>query len=241
VVKQAGALDLVSARVRRLPTLAIVSVGGAAGSLLAPWSISILPAHLVGAFGFQTPACWLLVVALVAAAFLDLRRAALALTVAAAAVAGWFAWAMWVVTTPSFTRLPFDWVGTDVIGAGWYVAAVALLGGAIALVKRFADAEAPVGPEQWLFTALPGLGLMRLGAWGVGLIYTGLFAAAFYLGSTDSPDPTQFQEYARTYNVPPPIPRAPEWILFGVAGAIWVVSVAATVRLQRREVASWRP
>ena len=240
-MKQDDTLELVSARVRRLPALAVISVGCAAGSLLAPWSISILPAHLVGAFGFQTPACWLVLVALVSAALLDPRRATLALAVAAVVIGGWFAWAMWVVTTASFTRLPFDWVGTDVLGAGWYVAAVALLGGAIALVKRFADAEAPVGSEQWLFTALPGLGLMRLGSWSVGLLYTGLFAAAFYLGTTDSPDPTQFQEYARTYNVPPPIPRAPEWILFGVAGAIWLLSIVATIRLQRREVASWRP
>jgi hypothetical protein len=240
-VKQVNTLSLVSARVRHMPGLALASVACAAGSLLAPWSIGIGPAHLTERFGFQTPACWLVLVALVAAAWLDPRRATPAVAVAGLVVGGWFAWAMWVVTTPAFTRLPFAWVGTDVLGAGWYVAAVGLFAGAIAVVKRLADAKVPLGAELWFFTALPGVGLMRLGSWSVGLLYAGLFAVAFYLGTTDSPDPTQFQDYGRTVNLPPPIPRAPEWILFGVAGVIWLLSIVVTVQQQRREAAAWRP
>ncbi|MGZ6300181.1 MAG: hypothetical protein ACXWMN_06785, partial [Candidatus Limnocylindria bacterium] len=48
--------------------------------------------------------------------------------------------------------------------------------------------------------------------------------------STDSPDPALFADYGQSNNVPPPIPRWPEWVLLAIAAAIWLASVALTLR-----------
>jgi hypothetical protein len=206
-------------------------------SLASPWSISIPPGHIAQAFGFQTPACWAAVLALAAAAVLDGRAAVVAVGIALAVIVAWFAWAMWIVTTPRFTSLPFPFVGTDLIGPGWYAAAVGLLIAAAAVARGLAVSHTTAGLDLWVFTVIPGYGLVRLGSWSRGLIFTVLFSAALYLGSTDSPDPVQFADYGQSGNVPPPMPRGPEWVLLGLAAAIWIVSVAVTVahaRLERR-------
>ncbi|MHB8613534.1 MAG: hypothetical protein ACYDAL_14060 [Candidatus Dormibacteraceae bacterium] len=202
-------------------------------SVASPWSISIPPAHIAESFGFQTPLCWLTLVALVAALLLTGRTAVAALAVAELAVIGWFAWAMWVVTTPRFTGLPFPFVGTDLIGPGWYAMAVGLLIVAGAVVKDLQDREVPPGPDLWILTAIPGYGLARLGHWFRGLTWTALFAGALYLGSTDSPDPALFADYGKSGNVPPPLPRSPEYVLLGLAAVLWVLSIALTVRRYR--------
>ena len=88
---------------------------------------------------------------------------------------------------------------------------------------------------MWVFTAIPGYGLMRLGAWGRGITFAILFSAALYFGSTDSPDPAQFADYGTSGNVPPPLPRGPEWALLGVAAAIWLASIAFTAHRVWRE------
>jgi hypothetical protein len=221
-------------RVRQLTVVDAVAGFCLVASVASPWSISIPPAHLSEAFGFQTPLCWLTVVALVAALLVTGRAAIAALAVAELVVIGWFAWAMWVVTTPRFTSLPFPFVGTDLIGPGWYAAAVGLLivGGAV--VKDLQDRDVPLGPDLWILTAIPGYGLARLGQWVRGLTWTVLFAGALYLGSTDSPDPAQFADYGQSGNVPPPLPRGPEYVLLGLAAVFWVLSIAWTVRRYRR-------
>jgi hypothetical protein len=85
-----------------------------------------------------------------------------------------------------------------------------------------------------VLSVLPGYGLARLGQWFRGLMWTVLFSAALYFGSTDSPDPAQFAEYGTSGNVPPPIPRWPEYVLLALAAVLWVLSLAATVRRRRR-------
>jgi hypothetical protein len=221
-------------RLRRLTLVDAVAGFCLVASVASPWSISIPPAHLSESFGFQTPPCWLTVVALVAALLLTGRTAIAALTVGLLVVVGWFAWAMWVVTTPRFTSLPFPFVGTDLIGPGWYAAAVGLLVVAGAVIKELQDRDIPPGPEMWILTAIPGYGLARLGQWVAGLIWTVLFAGALYLGSTDSPDPAQFSDYGASGNVPPPIPRSPEYVLLGLAALFWLLSIILTVRRYRR-------
>jgi len=76
----------------------------------------------------------------------------------------------------------------------------------------------------------------RLGNWTRGLVWTALFSAALYFASTDSPDPAQFAEYGRTGNVPPPIPRSPEWVLLALAALFWMLSIAATAWQRRRSL-----
>jgi hypothetical protein len=210
----------------------IVAVTGAA-SLASPWTISIPPAHLAQSFGFQTPLCWLAVVTLTASVVLEARAAVAAIGVGAAVLMAWFAWAMWIVTTPSFTRLPFTFVGTDVIGPGWYAAAIGLLLAAGAAVKVLVDRHTPVGAELWILTAIPGYGLMRLHRWGRGLAFALLVSGAIYFGSTDSPDASLFAEFGRSNNLPPPIPRGPAWVLLGLAAVLWLASIAATVLANR--------
>jgi hypothetical protein len=221
-------------RVRRLTLVDAVAGFCLVASVASPWLISIPPADLSESFGFQTPLCWLAVIALVAALLLSGRAAIAPLAVGELVVIGWFAWAMWVVTTPRFTSLPFPFVGTDLIGPGWYAAAVGLLVVAGAVVRDLQDRDIPPGSDLWILTAIPGYGLARLGQWVRGLIWTVLFAGALYLGSTDSPDPAQFTDYGTSGNVPPPMPRGPEYVLLGLAAVLWVLSVAMTVRQRHR-------
>ena len=223
-------------RSRQVSVLDIGVAICAIASVASPWWISVPPAHLGETFGFQTPACWLAVLALFAALFLDLRVAVTALAVVEVVLIAWFAWAMWVVTTPRFTSLGFPFIGTDLMGPGWYAAAVGLLVASVVVVKELVDRDVPLGWDLWALTAVPGLGLVRLGHWGRGLIWTALVSAAFYFASTDSPDPGLFAEYGRSSNVPPPYPRGPEWALLALAALLFVSSVVVTARQRRRQL-----
>ena len=205
-------------------------------SVASPWWISVPPAHLKETFGFESPACWVAVVALFIALFIEARAAVVALAVVELVLGAWFGWAMWVVTTPRFAQLGFPFVGTDLLGPGWYAAAVGLLVTAALVVKELEDRDVPIGPELWILAALPGFGVSRLGNWTRGLVWTALFSAALYFASTDSPDPAQFAEYGRTGNVPPPIPRSPEWVLLALAALFWMLSIAATAWQRRRSL-----
>jgi hypothetical protein len=204
--------------------------------MVSPWAISIPPAHATQSFGFQTPACWLAVLALFSAVLVaDLRVGVFAVIAGEGVLVAWFAWAMWVVTTPRFANLPFPFVGTDLMGSGWYFAGVGLLVAAGDVVKRLLDSEAPIRAELWLLTSLPGFGLIRLGLWGRGLVWTFLFSTAVYLASFGSPDMSQFADYGQSNNVPPAPPtRAPEWFLLGLAALLWALSVADSIREQHR-------
>src|ERR1700674_3817852 len=204
-------------------------------SVASPWWVSVPPAHLPETFGFQSPATWLAVIALFGALFLNLRVAVIALSVAEVVLIAWFGWAMWVATTSRFTSLGFPFIGTDLIGPGWYAAAIGLLVTAGAVVKELNDRDVPVGWDLWTLAAIPGYGLARLGEWSRGLTWTTLFSAALYFASTDSPDPELFAEYGRTANVPPPYPREPEWILLVLAAVLFVLSVVVTVLRRRRQ------
>jgi len=205
-------------------------------SVASPWWISVPPAHLQETFGFQSPASWLAAIALFVALFAEARAAVVALAVVELMLIAWFGWAMWVATTPSFARLGFPFVGTDLIGPGWYAAAVGLLVTAALVVKELDDRNISIGSELWILTALPGFGLMRLGRWTRGLLWTGLFSAALYFASTDSPDPAQFAELGRTGNVPLALPRGPEWVLLGLASLFWMLSIGATAWERRRSL-----
>jgi hypothetical protein len=208
----------------------------AIASIASPWWISVPPAHLAETFGFQTPACWLAVIAIGAALFVDLRVAVFAVAVVEVVLVAWFGWAMWVVTTPRFASLGFPFIGTDLIGPGWYAAAIALLVAAGVVVKELNDRDVPAGWDFWVLTSVPGYGLARLGRWSSGLVWTALFSAALYFASTDSPDPAQFTEYGRSNNVPPVYPRGPEWVLLVLAAVLWVLSVAVTVSRRQRQL-----
>ena len=205
-------------------------------SIASPWWVSVPPAHLQETFGFESPGCWVAVIALLIALVVEARAAVVAVAVVELVLIASFGWAMWVVTTPRFAQLGFPFVGTDLMGPGWYAAAIGLLVAAAVVVKELEDRDVPIGKEMWILAALPGFGLIRLGSWNRGLVWTALFSAALYFASTDSPDPAQFIEYGRTGNVPPPIPRGPEWILLALAALLFVLSIAATAWQRRRSL-----
>jgi hypothetical protein len=164
----------------------------------------------------------------------------IALAVVEVVLIAWFGWAMWVVTTPRFATLGFPFIGTDLIGPGWYAAAIGLLVAAGVVVSELIDKDVAVAWDLWVLTAIPGYGLARLGQWSRGLAWTALFSAALYFASTDSPDPAQFAEYGRTANLPPPYPREPEWVLLALAAVLFVSSVAATAWRRRRDLRAAR-
>ncbi len=209
--------------------LDLLVVVSAVASILSPWSVSVPPAHLPEAFGYESPACWLVVTGLLAALVLNLRAAVVALVFVEAVLVTWFGWATWVVTTPRFTDLPFPFMATDLMGPGWYAAAIGLLLGAGAVARELRRCSAPLREDLWLLTAIPGFGLMRLGRWFAGAAWAGLFTAAVYLASADSPTATELADYGATGNVPPAYPRGAEWVLLGLAALFWVVSLGVTI------------
>jgi len=203
-------------------------------SLVSEWTVGIRPAHMTETFGYQQPACWLAVAGLAAALILEARAAVIALVATEAVLAAWFAWASWIVTTPAFTRLPFPFLPTDIVGSGFDTAAAALLVASGWVVWNMRNLRRVRGADLWLATALPGFGLMLLGRWGRGATLTVLTAGAFYFASSDSPDSTIFADYGRFGAVPPAYPRAAGWLLLATAAALYVLAIALTVWERRK-------
>jgi len=202
-------------------------------SLLSQWTIGILPAHLAETFGVESAACWLAVIGMLAALALEVRVAVIAVFFTEVVLVAWFGWATWVVTTPHFTDLAFPFTPTDLMGPGWYLAGAGLLLAAGAAIRELRRRHAQPREELWLLTAIPGFGLLRMGRWFEGGVWAGLFIAAVYLASTDSPDSTEFADLGRYGAVPPPFPRGAEWVLLGAALFFWIFSIAVTVWRRR--------
>ena len=205
----------------------------ALGALASEWTISIPQAHFAEGFGFQNLFCWVVVISALGALVIEDHRGALALLLLGeATLLVWFGWAIWVVTSPPFARLPWPFVGIDVVGPGWYVGGLAVLIAAAALVaRRISDRSR--GAELWLFAAIPGYGVTRLGRWGRGLIWTILFASALLLASYSSPDMSLFEQFRTYASLPPaPVTRFPTWILLWASVLIAALSVVDTARLQ---------
>ncbi len=214
---------------RSRTALDILVVVSAIISLLSQWTVSIPPAHLAETFGIESAACWLAVIGMLASLALDVRLAVIAVFFTEVVLVAWFGWATWVVTTPRFTSLPFPFTPTDLMGPGWYAAAAALLLAAGAVIRELRHRQAPARDDLWLLTAIPGFGLLRMGRWFEGGVWAGLYIAAVYLASTDSPDSTEFADLGRYGAVPPPFPRGAEWVLLGAAVLFWIGSIAVTV------------
>jgi len=96
-------------------------------ALISPWLAGISQVHTDVNFGFQNPACWLVVLGLVASVLATRTAIRLAAIVAAEVVlVGWFAWVMWLATTAQYSGVDFKFIGIDLIGAGWFEAALGL-------------------------------------------------------------------------------------------------------------------
>ena len=214
--------------------LDILVIACAVVSLLSEWTIAIKPAQLAQTFGIETPACWLAVIGLVAALVLEVRFAVVAVFLTELVLLGWFGWALWVITTPRFSHIGFPFTPTDLMGPGWYAAAGGLMFAAGTLIRELRNRHARPRADLWLLTALPGFGLLRLGRWFQGGMWTGLFIGAVYFASSDSPDSTEFADLGRYGAVPAPYPRGAEWVLLAMALLFWVASAAVTVWQRRK-------
>ena len=222
-------------RVAATPLGVLVGVGLFL-ALVSQWTIRIPQAGLEAMFGFQNPICWLVVLAAVTALLASNLSLGLAATLAGdALLLGWFGWAMWFATTPRFGSMAFPFIGIDLIGPGWFYAALGLLAGGASVARKCHDLEQPRGPEVWLLAALPGLGLIRIGRTARGAVYAALVAMALLLASLDSPVAPLFEPIVGQFD-PPPVPptRALEWALLGCPIALTLLSLIDTARLKNR-------
>lgn len=222
----------------RLASLSLAGLGVGVclvASIVSPATIGIPQAHLTETFGFQSPVCWIVALSLMAAVLVtDARMALVSLLLGEAAIVVWYGWDWWLVRAPRFAELPYPFVGVDILGPSWYAAAVALPLAAADIVTKLRVWRSEVGVEAWLLAAVPGFGLARLGRWGRGLAWLLLVAAAIYLASLQSPDPTVWQDFGQ-FNVPTPPPtRAPVWIFLALAAGLVVLSLLDTLREWRR-------
>lgn len=206
-------------------------------ALVSQWTIRIPQAGLDATFGFQILVCWLIVLATITALLATNLSLGLAATLAGEALLlGWFAWAMWIASTSRFAGIgDFPFIGIDLVGPGWFWSALGLMAGGARIATKYHDLERRRGAEVWLLSALPGMGLLRLGRTARGLVWALLASLALFLASFDSPVAPLFQPIVGHFD-PPPVPptRALDWILLAGAVALALMSVIDTARLQNR-------
>jgi hypothetical protein len=211
-------------------------------ALVSQWTIRIPQAGLDATFGFQILVCWLVVTAtLIALLATNLALGIAAILAGEALMLGWFAWAMWIATTSRFAGIDFPFIGIDLVGPGWFWAALGLMTGGASVARRYHDRERPRGAEVWLLSAVPGMGLLRLGRTARGLIWALLASLALFLASFDSPVAPLFQPIVGQFDPPPAPPtRALDWILLGCAAAIALASIIDTLLVKARTT-DWAP
>src|SRR5260370_35420767 len=82
-------------------------------ALISPWLAGISQVHTDVNFGFQNPACWLVVTALAASVLATTTAIRLARLLSAEAVlVGWFAWVSWLAPTAPDPGVAFTFIGT---------------------------------------------------------------------------------------------------------------------------------
>jgi hypothetical protein len=143
---------------------------------------------------------------------------------------------MWVATTSRFAGIgDFPFIGNDLVGPGWFWSALGLMAGGAGIANRYHDLERPPGVEALLLSALPGIGLVRLGRTARGVTWALLASLALFLASFDSPVAPLFQPIVGHFD-PPPVPptRALDWILLGASAAIALASIIDTARVKAR-------
>ena len=216
--------------------LAIITVAGAVSALLTPWTVTIPGISGGASFGVQTPVVWLEVIALVGAVmFVRLDLALISLVVADAILIGWYAWAMWVVTTPEYSSLGFPFIGTDVVGPGWYAAAAGLLGAAARVARRYRDSDLHPAADVWGLSAIPGAGLLRLDRMPRALFWGTLVVFLLLIASLASPMAPLFQPLSGFPDLPAAPPtRGGTWIPLILAVVAALASIADTLWTRSR-------
>ncbi len=234
-VQRVGAIAL---RLSGRSSRDIMIVGLAALSLLTPWTIEVAVGHLPRVFGWTNPLAWVVAVCLLLSVMQSARPYhGLALTAAGAALVAWVVWAGWLLTTPSFSKLPFSFMPVDLISTGWYAGLIGLVIAVDALASRGArEAKVAYARDVWPLAFVPGMGLVRLGFFGRGRVWlaAGLLAAAF-IGISAVND-SEFAYWAQYNTVPPDRGRLDVVLAAAAFGIVLVASWYATWRALRRRV-----
>jgi hypothetical protein len=216
--------------------LGIVTLAGAVSALLTPWTIAIPDISTSAGFGVQNPIAWLVVLALVGAVTLvRIDLALISLVVAEALLVGWYAWAMWVVTTPAYSSLGFPFVGTDLVGPGWYAAGAGALAAGARVARRYRDSDHHPAVEVWLLSSIPGAGLLRLERMPRAMFWGTLVVFLLLIATLASPIAPLFQPISGFPDLPAAPPtRAGTWVPLLLAVAAAIASVADTVWTKHR-------
>ena len=206
-------------------------------ALISPWLVGISQVHTDVNFGFQNPTCWLVIITLVASMLATNTTIRLATLLATEALlVGWFVWVMWLATTPTYAGVDFSFVGIDLIGPGWFEAALGLFAAGAVLARRLHADEIPPKRDLWLLAALPGIGLIRIGRTARGVVWVVLVSTVVFAASVASPIAPIFEPISGHFDLPAnPPTRSPEWILLGAALVLAAASLVDTLIVARRQ------
>jgi hypothetical protein len=205
-------------------------------SLFTPWRVEISLAGAGVIPGWQSPLAWVGLLALAPSLSRRLRRwEGFGLAVSGLALAGWLAWAGWLLVTPGFSRLHFPFQPLDLVGVGWYLGlaawVVAVDGAAGRRGWELSGGGGPFAVLPW--AAVPGAGLVRLARPALGRVY--LLAAAFlvFLLRLTAYTPAEFAYNADGNRLPNPVPRTDALALAALLALFWLATIAHTVRAAR--------
>jgi hypothetical protein len=234
-VQRVGGIAL---RLSRRSSRDIMIVGLAGLALLTPWTIEIAQAHLPRGFGWTNPLAWVVAVGLLVSVMESARPYhGVALTVTGAALVAWVGWAGWLLTTPSFSKLPFTFMPVDVISTGWYAA---LIGWVIAVdafaSRRAREPQRGRARDVLLLAFLPGQGLVRLGFGGRGRAWLAAAILAVAFIGVAAVNDSEFAYWAQYNTMPPDRGRLDVLIAAGALGLVLLGSLVDTGRALRRRV-----
>ncbi len=213
-------------------------------ALLTPWSTAIPPVHWPQRFGWQSPLALTIVAALVIAQVHRLRRFRVpAVLIASVGLLAWIAWVSAQLLTPAFRHTGFPFLPIDLLGEGWSIALLAFVVSVDGMAIDAAGDDQPARPaEVWPFSAIPGMGLVRMNYRARGRLWLAAAAFAVFLVQANAIDWAEFQYYGSLGSLPEPRPRGAVLIPLLLAVMVWLASLWDTRRklqLERTEAESY--
>jgi hypothetical protein len=217
----------------------VMIVGLAALSILSPWTITVAVANLHQLFGWTNPLAWVLALGLLLSVMESARQYhGLALAAAGAALFAWIGWAGFVLTTPSFSKLPFAFMPVDLISTGWYAGLIGWVVAVDAFAARGAREPKPAeAKDVWPLAVVPGMGLVRLGFAGRGRVWLAAAVLAVAFIGISAVNDSEFAYWAHYDTTPPSRGRLDVVLGAAALALVLLVSWFDTWRsLRRREV-----
>jgi hypothetical protein len=206
-------------------------------ALLTPWTVAVPTLHWSQSFGWQTPPALLAIASMVVVYVRPWRRFSVAaLILAGLALIGWVAWLAFRTQNPPFAGSGFPFLPLDLLGDGWYFAALAFAVTVDGMAARASERDEPaLGREVWPFALVPGMGLRRLHYPLRARLWLLAMAAAVFLLQATGVSASEFQYYASLGNLPPARPRTAVLIPLAIVLFLWLGSLVDTARGLRLE------